>query len=1395
MPHSGPVTILIVGERAEETKLATISFRGFFPDCRVDAAYSADEATGLAGKAQDYHLILLDAACLTGRQSDLIEQLKRLTPYAVVLLQSDQTDSESAITAMQAGADFFLAKRSPGFVIELLFCAREALARRALRLESERALARHQQLTESLHDVCYELDREGRFVAVSPPIAPVLGFSQEELLGLPYQTLFALEDQQAALYRFNERRSGARSARQVLLRFRKKDGPLAPATSLYAEVSARGLYDSHRRFLGTIGVIRDRSLDRQQEATIRQLREKLQRTEELQTLAAQIRLLSEELQRPLSSLLGEAHQLLRAVKETRLIDRLEQFSEHAAAATDLGNRLVQTSAQASGRGMTVNDLLERALLAIGGDTVDHGIDTALAPMLPIHAGDHERTVDFLRRFLLSARTYLNRAGRLKRLRLTTTGVGLPSTDAPALFPLSPPTEVEIEIAETDRAWEASAVGVGADAPDLLQLQDLVGPLGGSIDISAPASGPLRLTVRLPMKQDLAPISTPPVVATASSMPPADVAPAQREQPSPAPLPAAVTPSKELPKERRAAARVATTLPAKITLEGTTWDGIVTNFSSGGACLTLPGDFPAIARQEAYIALRTAAGMLEMSGDAFLRTSRPAAQPPALLKTQLIVTFHPMPPTDAAVLSSFVDAARDRTLSFSMELLLATVAGSPPTQILPDQLEQERRESIRVTVNLPARLEFGDPSEGISRVAAQTINISRDGACLIVNAAPQRLQGSFLLHFAPKESFSHVGSHEPGAPGSALPATVVWSISESSGAPGREGSETTRIGVRFLSLTPYAEREVTRMLRQHLATPSTGATTGADAWVMSVPRECRNAKGQTIAIVDDHLRQPAKPDTPVVILAPGYGQTASDYVALAYFLALHHVRVLRYDHTNHVGMSEGELQHTTLRSMQTDLAKVVEFVHHTWPAAPVIVLASDLAARAAIKLAAQAQPFALLLLVNPVIDVGALLLSVHAHDLISDYRYGVRRGIANVLGFNVNLDQFVGDLIAGRFTDLASSLEDIRLVRSPLGIVTSPRSGPTALWATDLPHAFLTAIGTQARMVSLPTALTTQPLHVQEPRPAAFRLILEQIASTLGLPATDVPFGPQIQQSLMRQRRIERERMRLQHNVSQIGRDALAMAHMQHLQELGNLHEYRKLLEDLYGLIAPLTQGMTVVDAGIGQGDLTRALLVSHTYRTKQRGIGPESPSVLVGVGRSQDTLQKARQHVQTLRRELTAAAGGGLTLVPALSVEWIQADWATALPFHNGSVDRLVCNLSLSFVASPASTLREWYRVLHPEGRLVLTAFLPDSDLAPLYRQHLRLANQDEFSAQPQITLHYLGRLREAIRHGTLHSFDLASLTALLKRAGNLPFRITPILDGLAWGVVVGKRYSSSSPS
>lgn len=1398
MPHNDPVSILIVNEQAEEIKLATISLRGFFPDCRIDVAYSSADAVVMASlPGRDWSVILIDSDTLPGDASAFTDTLRRQVPYGAFLLQSSGSDAAAALQALHIGADYFLAKQSPAFLTELLFCVKEALDKRDLRLAADRTETRYRQLISSLGDAFYELDAEGRFLHANAALTSLLGYRPGELIGLPHSALLPHPDDDRTRFRLNERRSGHRATTGfplTLLGKRAADGTNIVVTT---EITARGLYDPAQRFLGTIGIIRDISERTKLQATIRDLQDQLQHTTELQTLTNQILALSKNLRSPLSTLLNESQDFIDLLRQTRVTERVDSLNQQAAAAAQLGAQLEKlVEGGLKGRiGPTVDQIIKEALDSLypEGRAANY-VETDFSASLPPFKGDREQARQFFHRLLAYAQAYLIATGRPAHLVIRTGNAGTASTiDRPTLFPLPPSTEVAVEIIESGRKESISIAATPAVEPiDLLSLYGLSKELGVVLDVSAPASGPLHIHVRLPL---LAP--TPSESAQAPVAPPSGIPPASEEAASVTDH--AVTPPQPATADRRQTARVPTTLSAQITIGSSSWNGTIRNVGLGGACLDLPPHFPSIALQEAYVTARTTVGFLELGGLVYERPAPDVLIPTEATPRQLILVFHALKQTDSAVLASMIQAVKDQSLTFTLEILLiAGPLGTEPSgqTLPPDFDEPDRREAIRLPLTLPARLETEFRPDPVGRLTAQVVNISRAGACLLVMERPQQLEGTVTIHFAPANRNDHPSSHEPGPPETALSARIIWSASDP-GAPSNlqvpDTGQAARVGVRFQSLSPYAERELFRLIRQSLSARSSGDLLPAPPNILSVARECRNARGQTIAITDSHLRESVGGNVPTVIIAPGYGQTALDYAPLAYYLAARGLRILRYDHTNHLGNSEGELQHITLRSMQHDLSKVVEFVRHTWPQTPVFVIASDLAARAGIKAAVQTGPFDLLILINPSVNVGETLMAVHGHDLVADYQFGLRRGISNLLGLNVNIDQFVSDLAAGHFSDLESTLEDLRLLRSPLSIVTSPAPSSASLPPADLPHRFLTALGATTKLFNVPTPLTGQEWLSSASPPASFEQILHQIASVLATSLPQPIHDASVLRELTHQQRVEQEHTRLRHDGTQIGRDALCAAHIEQLHDLGNLHQYRKVLDDLYGLMSPIDPGAILIDAGIGEKDVIRATLVNHTYRTSQTSWTGQPAPIMVGLERSSESILEARQAVFTLQRELSTGFAGRLAAMPPMTIAWVRADWTESLPFQDGSVHRMVSNLSVAYVRSPLAALRDWYRVLHPEGRLILTTFLPTTDLSSLYRSYLRQAHQDEFSDQAQPLLHYFGRLREGIGHRVLYVFDQTKLSALLKQCGITSFKILPIYDGQALAAVVRKRNSSSS--
>ena len=688
MPQSEPVTILIISDHAESIKLITISLRGFFPGCRVDVAYSAEEALAWTSP-HEWTLILIDEQCLAGAYAALPSELKQHAPYTAIILHSDHTDSASALQALQADVDFFLSKKSPAFLTELLFCAKEAFEKRHLRMALDHARERHRRLVESLSDIVYELDASGCFVTVSPSIVTLLGYSPDELIGLPYTSLVPSDQELVARYRLNERRSGVRGTSRVELTLRGKPSQENKPLTLTVEVNARGLYDPLRRFLGTVGLIRDLSQPKQQDRTIHQLRQQLRRTDELLALTQRVTLLSQQLHDPLASLVTQSQQLLTTIRDARLENRAETLASHAAEATKLGAQLAKAlhEREEGASGHTINDVLDDVLASITPAIADSaGIIREFSSHLPPLVGNRDRVTKLVHILLSYAQTYLLTVDRAHRLILSTRAVGPSSisADAPALFPLGQPTEVEVELVESDMVWSAESPATSPPPIDLLESYQIVRQLAGSLDLSAPMQGPLRMILRLPVASR-PPLEMLPLPISVSAAPPA-LAP-ETKRATMAPVPIAVPGSPQ--QERRHSPRIPTTLPATITVGSSTWDGTISNISLGGTCITLPNDFPTIAPQDAYVVLKTAVGILELQGDAH---ERPISLSSGTPISHLVIAFDSPKREEAAVLSSLIQAAQEQTLPFSLEVLLAAgpqVELTATTPLAPSEWEDLR----------------------------------------------------------------------------------------------------------------------------------------------------------------------------------------------------------------------------------------------------------------------------------------------------------------------------------------------------------------------------------------------------------------------------------------------------------------------------------------------------------------------------------------------------------------------------------------------------------------------------------------------------------------------------------------------------------------------------------
>lgn len=1409
MPHSEPVSILLVNENAEEIKQTTLTFRGFFPHCRIEAVYSLEEAFQWAHRVS-WHLILVDERLHAQRAAPIFPELKRFAPYATLVLQTERTDTSAALTALQDGIDFLLYKKSPAFLTELMVYAKGLFETHTYRIMLERTQERLTRLTELSPHFLYELDPAGRFVYLSPLATDILGYTQDELIGAPYSVVVQPDQLDHAHYYFNDRRTGSRATREKEITLigkapRERHSP----PQVKVRISAKGLYDSERRYFGTLGLLHIIEPQTGQEFLVQPPGQWAQGGDQLLGFASKFSSIAKRLHASYDAIHGQSQILVKALRvkalrETRLLEQVESLATYAAEAMQLGDELVLATEGVGIHRETINDVIDTIVSteqSLWGDTAQ--IKRAYASDLPPFTGNVDGLSQVIRTLLSHAQRYIATGGGHGQLSIRTrlvnpdSGLVDPST-TPHPTP-SPEFEITIQEIAATAAIEKQPIQT---AGDLFEAYALIKQLGGRWEFLAPIEGRLSIRIWIPVQASRAlgivsepvlPIHSTFDVPTAPSSPePVQTGTTAWAQSSPHPLPS--TPP--LP-DRRTSVRTPVNLPARLTIGNSLRQGAMIELCPTGASIEVDGVLPPLEHQSVHLIFKTDAGSFEIQAAAHNHGACSPGTGVGRQTTRLALQFAPLNEDQRKVLASYIDEARARVLDIVVEAHFSpgTITEAHDANLTTTTLRgTDHRETMRVRVSLPVRIEVPALDPQTEQPFGVVVNFSRGGACVQTSFPLEQTGELVALHFSSTGVHNQPRMHEPEAPEAILIGRIIYStpnctvLRELQPNPSQTG---TRIGIRFVRPVPFAEREINRVIAQHISTSVDlpGLTGGPS--IISTRRECRNTRHQVIVVTDDHAHDQISPGTPILLIVPGFGFTQTDYVSLSYYLAANRFRVLRYDHTNHVGQSDGDMLQITLRGMQTDLQHVLAFVHATWPTAPISILAEDVAARVAVKIMARDKAATRLCLLNPVLDIETALSSPSHPDAMGGYQTNPRRGVAHLWGLNVNVDQFIGDAIAGDYTDVASSAADFaRLTAQPV-ILTSPRVHHPLEHIFGPQQQSLRAIGTMPVVIPLQADVSGESGTCDERHSMAFRTLCKLVSDpTLGNQPAPQMREPHIRE-VHQQRRLEQERIRIRHHVSQATRSALSIAYLAQLPQFGHLPDYWALINELHRRLLPLDPGATVLDIGCGAGDFARAMLTNYVYRSSHQSGSPALPLRYIGLDQSHDTLKLAQQQIQAFAQELLGTLKTAVPMAQFVEAHWLQTDWTSPLPFIDGSIDRVLCQLSLPFAPSPLECLRQALRVLHPDGMAIITCFQPHTDLSTLFQRHYRATGLDESSHQAQIVLHFLSRIREAIRHGILHQYERNELASLLSHAGANLIQIYPVLDNQLFLAIARKGKST----
>ena len=552
--------------------------------------------------------------------------------------------------------------------------------------------------------------------------------------------------------------------------------------------------------------------------------------------------------------------------------------------------------------------------------------------------------------------------------------------------------------------------------------------------------------------------------------------------------------------------------------------------------------------------------------------------------------------------------------------------------------------------------------------------------------------------------------------------------------------------------------------------------------------CFRPSGDRIVLCHDRPKILTADDAPIVILAPGYGESKRDYVPLAYYLAGNGFHVVRYDNVNHVGESDGDVTQFRLEDMELDLVAVLNYVADAWPGRPIGLVATSLAGRVALKVSGDTAHLKLLVLINGIMDVRHTLQAVHQEDLIGEHMAGIRKGIINILGLTIDADRWLSHAVQGGYADLSSTLRDAECLRTPLVLFHAEQDA----WVDPASiQTVVTAAGPYLRH----SYIVPAALHRLQESPRKARMVYRQIAKSCWEElwsdrALAEPIDPS-HREIGIQNRVERERSKNRRSVEKSDHVAFWKDYLHNFQTIPNVADFWCLMDHVYRLMGDCHGGERILDAGCGNGNFGVFLQLNQAFRQRYARRGQFSSPHYIGVDFVSTALAQAAANFRQVGATLEEQFPEGLRAYMPLAMQVCRADLESPLPFPDHTFDRVVCNLVVGYVRDPSFTLREYLRVLKPQGRLVVSNLKPYADLSAIYRNFVETARTPDQIEEGRRLLDNSGKIKEREGEGVFNFLHSAELEGLLRGVGAVHPRVYSSFGNQALIAVAEKKAAS----
>jgi len=539
--------------------------------------------------------------------------------------------------------------------------------------------------------------------------------------------------------------------------------------------------------------------------------------------------------------------------------------------------------------------------------------------------------------------------------------------------------------------------------------------------------------------------------------------------------------------------------------------------------------------------------------------------------------------------------------------------------------------------------------------------------------------------------------------------------------------------------------------------------------MSITSELRvfpSRENRKITGYWDH-KEETSIDAPFVILSPKFGETKKNNIHLAYMLVESGLNAFRFDHLDHTGESEGNIMDYTFKGATSDIIDVVQYLHREFQAREVILLASSMSVRPAIRAAALDSRIARFISMVGMVNFQYTSKAVYREDMVDLHRKGKHIGNTDILGHEVHVSRFLEGTIRENMHDLSGTLEDLGRSTADFFFIC----GEQDAWIDRKDIERLRECREDVRILWIENAmheLRENPFSADlSMREAVFACKYGRFSKNQNELSTIVE--PDLS-DVLRQNRKERKRLKkispLKGSETHFWNGYLKKYGI--LEYVDDFQEYLELVSDALGPIRP---NHCLLDVGCGNGLFGLACI--RRLMDQEENVDSESIPLYFGLDLTRDGLAEAMTRHAASQRLLMREKERPRSWIDFAYLPYnlevlgrSGEESPLQLPFETNTFDKICCSLLLSYLENPARVVHECFRVLKPGGRIIISSMKPYCDLSSLYSRLVVDTEDPEVLNQARNLLSAAGAIRLKEEHGQYTFYSTNELNQFAEDAG-----------------------------